>query len=317
MPAPSTNARCGSTRPASAPTIPPSPSMSTIWGWWPQDQGDLPAAQRAFSSAPWGSTRQAYGPDHPNVAIRCQQSRALLRKPRATCPPPDAVARTRACHFDEKSLGPDHPNVAIAVNNLGECCAGPGRPARRPRLSSNAPFIYEAMPRSRPSQRRALMSTIWDGPAQPRAICPPPKRLRARPRSTRQAYGPDHPNVAIDVNNLGMRRADQGDLPAARALLDARCGSEQTLGDDHPNTRTARNNLASLPAAARVAATPASAHGAAAGVAGRGSAGGAGSARSDAARGRALRRRERFHQYEKRSRQRARRLDTASPMKSQ
>jgi len=58
------------------------------------------------------------------------------------------------------------------------------------------------------------------------------------------AFGSDHPNVAIRVNNLG------GALEALGKLDEARHCYERALriftaflGDDHPNTVIVRNNL--------------------------------------------------------------------------
>ena len=65
-----------------------------------------------------------------------------------------------------------------------------------------------------------------------------------------QSYGPDHPNVARDLNNLAAaasgheppRRGRAADAPRARDL-------EKSLGPDHPNTAIVRDNLAALEAA--------------------------------------------------------------------
>ena len=71
-----------------------------------------------------------------------------------------------------------------------------------------------------------------------------------RPADRQAAFSPDHPKVAIRVNNLGTLAYDQGDLSAARAYLErALWIFEQTLGSDHPKTRTVRENLADVLAA--------------------------------------------------------------------
>ncbi|MCX6668271.1 MAG: tetratricopeptide repeat protein, partial [Methanothrix sp.] len=62
-----------------------------------------------------------------------------------------------------------------------------------------------------------------------------------------KVYGLEHPNVAIDVNNLGGVLRDLGDLQGAKRfyeralLIFLRC-----LGENHPKTKTVRNNLNSL-----------------------------------------------------------------------
>ena len=61
------------------------------------------------------------------------------------------------------------------------------------------------------------------------------------------SFGPDHPNVAIRVNNLGLVLQDLGDLAGARAAFErALAIFERVLGPDHPSTRIARGNLKSL-----------------------------------------------------------------------
>jgi tetratricopeptide (TPR) repeat protein len=61
------------------------------------------------------------------------------------------------------------------------------------------------------------------------------------------SFGPDHPNVATRVNNLGMVLRALGDLAGARAAAErALAIFERALGPDHPKTRTVRGNLDSL-----------------------------------------------------------------------
>jgi tetratricopeptide (TPR) repeat protein len=56
--------------------------------------------------------------------------------------------------------------------------------------------------------------------------------------------GPDHPNVAIRVNNLGGVLQDLGDLAGARAAYErALAIDEAVFGPDHPNVARDVNNL--------------------------------------------------------------------------
>jgi hypothetical protein len=59
-----------------------------------------------------------------------------------------------------------------------------------------------------------------------------------------RSYGPDHPAVATDLNNLAqllqaMNRLNEAE-PFMRRALET---FERTLGADHPNTMTVRGNL--------------------------------------------------------------------------
>ncbi len=62
-----------------------------------------------------------------------------------------------------------------------------------------------------------------------------------------KVYGPDHPTVAIDINNLGMVLQDLGELAEARKCFERALKIfREKLGDDHPNTRIVANNLNSV-----------------------------------------------------------------------
>jgi tetratricopeptide (TPR) repeat protein len=58
------------------------------------------------------------------------------------------------------------------------------------------------------------------------------------------AFGPDHPEVAIDVNNLGSVLQDLGDLARARQYLERALRiDEAAFGPDHPEVAIDVNNL--------------------------------------------------------------------------
>jgi len=62
-----------------------------------------------------------------------------------------------------------------------------------------------------------------------------------------KAFGPDHPSVATDVNNLGTLLKELGDLPGAKAAYERALRIfQKLLGDDHPNTRLVRGNIDAL-----------------------------------------------------------------------
>jgi hypothetical protein len=58
------------------------------------------------------------------------------------------------------------------------------------------------------------------------------------------AFGPDHPNVATDVNNLGRCCRPWATWPGRRPATSARCASfRQRLPPDHPYIRIVEENL--------------------------------------------------------------------------
>ena len=62
-----------------------------------------------------------------------------------------------------------------------------------------------------------------------------------------KALGPDHPNVAVSLNNLAGLYQTQGRYAEAEPLYKQSLAiNEEALGSDHPNTALSLNNLAEL-----------------------------------------------------------------------
>jgi tetratricopeptide (TPR) repeat protein len=62
------------------------------------------------------------------------------------------------------------------------------------------------------------------------------------------AYGRDHPQVALALENLGSVLAELDELPAARQRLERAVGVyRRTLGAEHPDTQWAQRPLDELP----------------------------------------------------------------------
>ena len=74
------------------------------------------------------------------------------------------------------------------------------------------------------------------------------KRMYERALAIDEAtLGPDHPNVAIRLNNLGNVLMDQGDLISAKALLErALAIDEATLDPNHPDVAIGLTNLGNV-----------------------------------------------------------------------
>ena len=75
--------------------------------------------------------------------------------------------------------------------------------------------------------------------------CPPPAPLLERALAIAEAaYGPDHPQVAVTLNNLGNVQEELDELPAARTILErALAIAEAAYGPDHPQVAIPRTNL--------------------------------------------------------------------------
>ncbi|NLF12379.1 MAG: tetratricopeptide repeat protein, partial [Anaerolineaceae bacterium] len=92
---------------------------STLWnnlGFHLRMIADLAASRSALERA-LAIDEQAYGPEHPEVAIRVNNLGSVLRALGDLAGA--RAAFERALAIDEEAYGPDHPNVAIHVNNLG------------------------------------------------------------------------------------------------------------------------------------------------------------------------------------------------------
>ena len=61
-----------------------------------------------------------------------------------------------------------------------------------------------------------------------------------------KSFGPDHPDVATDVNNLGWCCEPWAIWRAPGRPSSGRCDLREVSSADHPNTRTVRANLDSL-----------------------------------------------------------------------
>ncbi len=62
-----------------------------------------------------------------------------------------------------------------------------------------------------------------------------------------KALGPDHPDVALSLNNLALLYRTQGQYAEAEPLYKRSLAIwEKALGPDHPNVATSLNNLAEL-----------------------------------------------------------------------
>src|SRR5262245_27013607 len=91
-------------------------------------------------------------------------------------------------------------------------------------------------------------------PDQPRYRRGPPvglagaRRLHERAlRIEEAAYGPDHPQVAMTLGNLGSVVQNQGDLAKVRQLQERALRLfEAAYGPDHPDAAIALTNLGSV-----------------------------------------------------------------------
>ena len=231
-----------SARRRSAPTTPTSPPASTTWRSCTSDQGRYAEAEPLYKRS-LAICEKALGPDHPDVATSLNNlaelyraqgryaeaeplyKRALAIREKALGPDhpdvatslnnlavlyqrPGPLRRGRAAlqarlAIREKALGPDHPDVAISLNNLAVLYRSQGRYAEAEPLYKRA--WRSARRRSAPTTPTSPpASTTWRRCTRPGPVRRGRAALQARLAIDEKALGPDHPDVAISLNNLAV-----------------------------------------------------------------------------------------------------------------
>ena len=192
-----------------------------------------PLAERALAI-----DEAAYGPDHPDVAIRLNNLAAILQD--LGQPGEARPLAERALAIDEAAYGPDHPEVATDLNNLALILQDLGQPGEARPLAERALAIAEAAygpdhpdVAIRPEQPRpdpARPGAARRGPAAGRTG-PGHRRGRLRPRPPRRRHPPEQPR---------HDPARPGAAGAARPLAErALAITEAAYGPDHPDVATA------------------------------------------------------------------------------
>ena len=191
---------------------------------------------------------QAYGPEHPDVAIDLNNLAQLLQATNrlAEAEPLDR----RALAIDEQSYGPDHPDVAIRLNNLAQLLQATNRLAEAEPLMRRALAIDEqSYGPDHPNVATDLNNLAQLLQATNRLAEAEPLMRRAL-AIDEQAYGAEHPNVAIRLNNLARllqatnRLAEAEPLFRRLAAIFHRFG--QHTGHEHPFMQTDLENYRQL-----------------------------------------------------------------------
>ncbi|MBV6393472.1 MAG: Photosystem I assembly protein Ycf3 [Anaerolineales bacterium] len=219
----------------------PAGSLWNSIGYHVNDLADYAGAKAAYERA-LKIDEAAFGPDHPNVAIRVNNLGYVLQ---ALGDHAGAkAAYERALKIDEAAFGRDHPNVAIRVNNLGYVLQALGDHAGAKAAFERALKIDEAA-FGRDHPKVAIRVNNLGGVLQDLGDYAGAKAAYQRAlKIDEAAFGRDHPNVARDVNNLGGVLRDLGDHAGAKAAFERALKiDEAAFGRDHPNVAIRVNNL--------------------------------------------------------------------------
>ena len=219
----------------------------------PQQPGGVAAGHQppgrgraAVSGGRWRSTRRRYGPDHPHVATALNNLAGLLRATNRLAEAEPLYRRALA--IDEASYGPDHPTVATALNNLAELLRATNRLAEAEPLLPAGAGDRRGVATAPTTPTSPPPSTTWRRCCRPPTAWPRPSRCIRRALAIDEAsYGPDHPDVATDLNNLaGLLQATNRLAEAEPLFRRALAIDEASYGPDHPDVATDLNNLAAL-----------------------------------------------------------------------
>jgi tetratricopeptide (TPR) repeat protein len=189
--------------------------------------------------------QQAFGENHPKVAIRLNNLAQLLQDT-------DRLAEAeplmrRVLQIDQQAFGEDHPGIAIDLNNLAALLKVTNRLAEAEPLMRRALQIdQQAFGEDQPDVGRDLNNLAQLLKATNRLDEAEPLMRRVL-EIDEESFGPGHPEVARDLSNLASllqatNRRDEAE-PLLRRALEIR---EQSLGPEHPKTHLARRKLKAL-----------------------------------------------------------------------
>ncbi|MGI9406215.1 MAG: tetratricopeptide repeat protein [Hyphomicrobiaceae bacterium] len=154
----------------------------------------------------------------------------------------------RALSIAEEGFGPNHPKTGTALNNLGEVLRHQGK------LSESIPLYQRSLAiaerpgsKTKPASialRRGNYALILK---QLGRFVEAEEQYRKALVAMETAYGPDHPNVAITLDNLGnLYLAQSRYKDAEKFYLRAQATFQKIYGPNHTSTATSLNNLGAL-----------------------------------------------------------------------
>jgi len=152
----------------------------------------------------------------------------------------------RAIALGEKALGSEHSSVAIALGSLARLCHAAGRHAEAdPLFTAAIEAGQKALGREHPAVAAALGYIPNDRVPSYRgydSACSDPGGS-----DNPGEFSREHPDIAIQLNNLAYLYRAAGRLADAEPLLKEALGiTERALGREHPDIAISLNSLARL-----------------------------------------------------------------------
>jgi CHAT domain-containing protein/tetratricopeptide (TPR) repeat protein len=188
---------------------------------------------------------RAYGPEHPQVAIRLSNLALLYQD--IGMPERAQPLYERALAIDQKAYGTDHPAVARDVSNLAGIFYGLGAYDLAQPLYERALAIDQ---KAYGSEHPAVAQDLSNlgGVAFSLGDYAPAKLLYERALAIDEtSYGSNHSTVVKDLNNLAAIYRALGDYPRSESLYRRALTSAETVyAPDNAAIAPVLNNLAEL-----------------------------------------------------------------------
>ncbi|MCX6679447.1 MAG: tetratricopeptide repeat protein [Methanothrix sp.] len=222
-------------------------TTGALWnnlGSYQQDLADYQGARRFFDLA-LKSDLNAYGQDHPKVAIDVNNLGALLQ---ALGELEEArKCFERALTINEKVYGPDNPRTATDVNNLGTVLKDLGdfneaRKCIERALNINIKTYGPDHPKVSIAVNN--LGTVLQAMGE---LKDARKCFERALEIDEKSYGPDHINVALRLNNLGAILQALSEFQEARMCYEKAIKiDKKAYGLGHPVVAADFNNLGTV-----------------------------------------------------------------------
>ena len=202
---------------------------------------------------------KSFGQEHPNVAIVLNNLAQLLQDSNRLAEAEPFMRRALA--IDEKSFGQDHPSVATDLNNLAQLVQATNRldeaePLLRRALAINEKSFGAETPNTATTLILNNLALLLQN-TNNLSLLQATSRLAEADLLVRRALtmdekslGPDHPDVARDLNNLAWLLQARGQLaeaePLMRRALAIFLSFERRTGHEHVFGETTSNNYRRL-----------------------------------------------------------------------
>ncbi len=221
-----------------------SPEAGRLWneiGIHKDRLGDFTGARSAFERA-IVLDEAVFGPDHPNLAVRCGNLAEVLRTLGDGRGAREALGR--ALKIDETHLGPDHPSLAVGLTTLARMLKDEGDLEEARKAAERALAINEVSLGADHVQVAVSLNTLAAILEADGNLAGARDALERPAALFEGAHHVGHPAHPRTLNNLGSLLRRTGDVDGASVtLLRALKIFETHFGADHPGAGVVLQNL--------------------------------------------------------------------------